>query len=73
MQTKFYVYIDRDHDEVELFTTLKKAKAHAEKMWPACLFDATDPNSEVYPVWEGGPKSWSWGEYVTIEEKKVKS
>lgn len=31
---KVYVYYDSDHGDLEVFDSLEKAKAYADKMWP---------------------------------------
>lgn len=31
-----YVYYDADHNSLEVFVSLKKAKAYADEQWPDC-------------------------------------
>jgi hypothetical protein len=69
MKKTYYVYHDGDHGDIEIFTTLALAKAHAEEQWPQC----DDGEGGLYPTWEGDKDGWSWGEYVTIDKKKVKA
>jgi len=61
-----YVYHDEDHNDVELFSSLEQAKSWAEQHWP---------NEDGDLEWGlSGSKrpTWSWGEYVTIYEKKIR-
>lgn len=60
---KLWVYIDSDHDDVELFTTLRSAKQHAEQNWP---------KEDDDMKWEKcGKDAYSWGEYVRVVSRSV--
>lgn len=57
--SKVYVYVDMDHNEVAVFTTLQKAKRYAEKHWPDC--------KEHGIPWECGTRDrWFLGEYAQV-------
>jgi len=37
---KLWIYIDSDHNDVELFTTLRSAKQHEDMKWEKCGKDS---------------------------------
>jgi predicted nucleotidyltransferase len=55
-----WVYIDQDHNDVELFATQELAKAYAEECWP----DVAQEEG-----WDGN----SLGEYVRVVPRMVRT
>lgn len=58
-----YVYQDRDHGDIEVFDTLKKALAYFTKMWDH------DPEWEVN---KDGSMHDMVSDYVIIHKKELK-
>jgi hypothetical protein len=56
-----YVYVDYDHNDIEVFYKLEDAKAKAQKEW-------SDVEGQEYST----ANSWCWGEYVTVYQREIK-
>lgn len=59
----YFVYHDQDHNEIEIFTSLDKAKAHADEKWP----------DSVGKEWEEGKGRFRREPYQYIFVRKVNS
>ena len=60
---KVYVYDDADHGDVEVFSSLRKAKAYADKCWPGDMDES----------WDRQGNCWTRGEYESIRLRVVDS
>ncbi len=59
---KVFVYYDMDHGDLEVFASMKEAKAHADECWP----DSVDEE------WEDCGDSINRAEYQSIHTKNVR-
>lgn len=63
MQKFIFVYVDSDHNDIELFSSLAKAKKHAIKEWgteeeTGCEFEQEDD-------------MWHYCDYVNIYKRTI--
>lgn len=68
-QEYVFVYEDSDYCDIEVFSTLEKAKKYAEKERQPCVFE------DGIELWDyDGHGSWEYVEndYVHIYEKRIK-
>lgn len=61
---KVFVYHDADHGDIEVFSSLKTAKAYTEEHWS---FDETGEDD-----WVKEGDLYTRGEYVSISIKDIK-
>lgn len=68
MSIKVYVYHDADHNDVLVFSSLKKAKKYGDEAWP------NPENPEWQDHWEAdGHGNYHRGEYQSIHLREIDS
>jgi hypothetical protein len=61
MESSIYVYVDSDHDDIQVFTTLEQAKIYTHEHW----------GNDEYDEWEELSNSLRYGEYVNIYKRQI--